>query len=205
MIYRRSGSRNQAIFVLAMRGRVARENHVSFLRFGCPFCGAVSEVDADQAGAEVACPACGGALVVPQAQEAAAELPSDVSFLDSAKVETIRNSLAGGQPRAAKAKLWQKPAGIATGDRELPPSAPELPQPLSPALHKPLSQTAGSQVVDLSSAANEDGYGESVSPRVEGLVRHARQQRRVVSNAVMLVGSIAILIGALLGLMALGR
>ena len=56
-------------------------------------------------------------------------------------------------------------------------------------------------VVDLSSDAEQSGFGPDVSHRAERVVLDQRECRRTISNAVMLVGSIIILIGALAGLM----
>jgi len=162
-------------------------------------------VDAAQAGSEVACPACGGRLVVPQLDDQSGELPSDISSLDMAEIELILPAAASSKPRSAKAKLWQKPTGSMAADGELPPAAPELPKPLSPAIFAPSPAAADGQVVDLSTVSEDDTPALPYTGRAEAIARQAQQQRRLVSNAVMLAGSIAILIGALAALMYLAR
>jgi hypothetical protein len=53
----------------------------------------------------------------------------------------------------------------------------------------------------LSLEGNAPAADDSFSERADRIVRGQRRQRRAISNAVMLVGSIMILIGALAGLM----
>jgi hypothetical protein len=168
-------------------------------QFGCPFCGAVSEVDASQAGQETVCPACENVLLVPVAEDAPAVGVEIVS------VEELKRSLPLSKPKAAKTKLWQKApntssdAGSTSVEADLP--QPIAPKPKSdPLAAKPRAQTAN-EVVDISLAGDASATEMSFSERADRIVRDQRRQRREISNAVMLVGSIVILIGALAGLM----
>jgi hypothetical protein len=169
---------------------------VPALQFGCPFCGAVSEVDASQAGQETVCPACDNVLLVPQAAD------SPATGVEIVPVEELHHPARTGKPKPTKNKLWQKRSAAAEA-QSLPVEA-DLPQQVitRPAVD-PLSPKSlpRSDVVDLSSDGEGSGFGPDVSHRAERVVRDERERRRAISNAVMLVGSIAILIGALAGLM----
>ena len=77
------------------------------LQFGCPFCGAVSEVDASQAGQETVCPACDNVLMVPQAAD------SPAVGVEIVPVEELHRPASSSKPKVAKNKLWQKRAGAA--------------------------------------------------------------------------------------------
>jgi hypothetical protein len=169
------------------------------LQFGCPFCGAVSEVDASQAGQETVCPACENVLLVPVAEDAPAVGVEIVS------VEELKRSLPSSKPKAAKTKLWQKAPNTGSSDGGSTSVEADLPQPIAP---KPKSDPMAAprrhsniDVVDLSLEGNAPAADDSFSERADRIVRGQRRQRRAISNAVMLVGSIMILIGALAGLM----
>ncbi len=170
------------------------------LQFGCPFCGAVSEVDASQAGQETVCPACDNVLLVPQAADAPA------TGVEIVPVEELHAPVRPSKPKVAKNKLWQKHTGAA--ETKSSPVEADLPQQVitSPAVD-PLAPKSlpRSDVVDLSSDDEEAGFGPDASRRAERVVRDERQRRRAISNAVMLVGSIVILISAMAGLMWLSK
>ena len=110
------------------------------------------------------------------------------------------------KPKVAKNKLWQKHTGAA--ETKSSPVEADLPQQVitSPAVD-PLAPKSlpRSDVVDLSSDDEEAGFGPDASRRAERVVRDERQRRRAISNAVMLVGSIVILISAMAGLMWLSK
>ena len=77
---------------------------MSVIQFGCPFCGAVSEVDADRVGQETSCPACASVLVVPQAEPAAPDWQV-FEAVDDPAAEGAATTKAGS--RRNKPKLWQ--------------------------------------------------------------------------------------------------
>lgn len=171
---------------------------MAVLQFGCPYCGAIAEVDADQAGQETVCPACNNAVVVPQS--AAADTGVEVVSL-----EELRRSVPASKPKAAKNKLWQKAPDASSRTPEVSPLDAELPQPVShaPSAKSPLTepQPTGAEVVDLSLVGDETPVPASINHRAERVLRDQRLRRREISNAVMLVGSFAILLGALVGLL----
>jgi hypothetical protein len=178
---------------------------VPVVQFGCPFCGAVAEVDAGLAGQETVCPACECVLIVPHPEAA----PLDGG--DSAPTAPREHSApdaAAGSPKAksAKAKLWQaasRPAAGADATRSQSvtglPAAPDLlAEPEEPA--DPFSPFGGPlDNIAASSPLARTRYGRSASD----IARQERERRRFWSNAVMLVGSVTILCLALAVLMYL--
>jgi uncharacterized Zn finger protein (UPF0148 family) len=175
---------------------------VAVLQFGCPFCGAVSEVDASQAGQQTICPACENLLLVPQAQDEAATGVEEVS------IEELRRSLPTGPRKSSKTKLWQTAPDAGTAGKT-PAIDADLPQPVAmptKAAPTPATSTARTNdVVDLSWATDPIDTEDRAGGRAERVMRDERVRRRTISNAVMLVGSIVILVLALGALLYLSK
>jgi hypothetical protein len=187
-----------------------RRTSVSVIQFGCPFCGAVSEVEVGREGQETSCPACASVLVVPHAEPAIRDVPGVSPFEESAPAPA---STKKSRPQSGKPKLWQpaKRPDASAGSESLLSS--ELPQPLAPPEPQddmsPLAAPAPREnlIVDLSSTSSldDDGPLGGVSYRrpASKVAREERQRRRTVSNAIMLIGSMIVLFAALAGLMYL--
>jgi hypothetical protein len=183
---------------------------VSVIQFGCPFCGAVAEVDADRAGEETVCPACECLLVIPVPESPA---PDAAAAEPLAEPPATKQTSPKPSAQRSKPKLWQTSSRPeATGAAAS--SSPELPQPFAPQSSKrdaellpasaplvdPLSDFPGASPLDLDEPAAGKPYGR----RATAIAREELQRRRFWSNVIMLVGSIIILFGVLAGLMYFG-
>ncbi|HEY1599584.1 MAG TPA: hypothetical protein VGG64_08285 [Pirellulales bacterium] len=183
---------------------------MSVIQFGCPFCGAVSEVEAGWAGQETSCPACASVLIVPHAEPVVTDMLGVSPFEPPTPAPAPTKK---ARPRSGKPKLWQAaPRPDAASDTESLRSS-ELPQPLTAPepqgqIH-PLAAPVPQEnlVVDLSSVSSPDDQGPlggvSYQRRASKVAREERQRRRTVSNAIMLIGSMIVLFAALAGLMYL--
>jgi hypothetical protein len=178
---------------------------VTFIQFGCPFCGAVAEVDASLAGLETVCPACESVLVVPQPETMPLAGGDPAPLAPSEEPASI--APAGSPPaKSGKVKLWQTSPRPGTGGGTTPPQPP-APLSLAPDLlaepeesTDPLSPFGGPlDNIAASSPLIRTRYGRSAND----IARQERERRRFWSNAIMLVGSVTILCVALAVLMYL--
>jgi hypothetical protein len=177
---------------------------VSGIQFGCPFCGAVAEVDVDCAGQEIHCPACEGPLVVPQPEN-----PGPIEETPPSRQPSKKTAAPKTAGKPTKPKLWQT-ASRPDGRAPAAPS-PELPQPVAPhgpeqdedlisrlsPQDDPLRSLSDASLVDFDEPTAARPYGR----RGSTLAREELARRRFVSNMVMLAASIVILFGVLAGLM----
>ena len=174
---------------------------MAVLQFGCPFCGAVSEVDARQAGQQTICPACDNVLLVPHAQDEAATGVEEVS------VEELRRSVPTSKRKGTKSKLWQTDPDTAAAVTN-PAIDADLPQPVAmpskPARAQSASTAGANEVVDLWTVDTPVPENRS-GGRAERVMRDERVRRRAISNEVMLIGSIVILVLALGALLYLSK
>jgi hypothetical protein len=179
---------------------------VSVIQFGCPFCGAVAEVDADQAGQETVCPACESPLVVPEPESPTLDGDDAGPLADPPTKKAARPKPSA--PRS-KPKLWQAPPPPeASGASGVP--SPELPQPVTPRAPDPDADLFAASPLDdplggLAEASplgfEEPVTGAPYSRRASEIARQELERRRFWSNVVMLAASIIILFGVLGGLM----
>ncbi|HVU86047.1 MAG TPA: hypothetical protein VHD36_01920 [Pirellulales bacterium] len=165
---------------------------MAVLQFGCPFCGAVSEVDASQAGQQTICPACDNVLLVPQAPDDTATGVEEVS------VEELRRSVPTGKRKGTRTKLWQTTPETEAAGKSSAIDA-DLPQPaaMPTTSTQSRSPSGANEVVDLFSQADAITPDDRSGRRAERVLHDERVRRRAISNAVMLVGSIVILVAAL--------
>ncbi len=171
---------------------------MSAIQFGCPFCGALAEVDADMAGLETACPACESVLVVPMPADAAPDRTTA-----SARSNAATSPEKKPAPRPAKAKLWQTIARPGSGETtQAPPAATDQRPPQS-------------EPVDLEEIYRDLSGGESAGPLAgrQAEARYVRSTREIARaeavrrrawvNGAMLVVSMTLLVAALAVLMYL--
>ena len=181
---------------------------MSVIQFGCPFCGAVAEVDAGLAGQETACPACECVLLIPRPELPSVDLTTETSFPGATSPSAARDKRP---PRQAKSKLWQTAPRAASGESESGSSS-ELPPLLLPNTtegddHPFASQRAADDPLgSMPNAGSLDptaGFAEVPRDRRTRMSREEFQRRRAWSNAIMLAVSMLILFAALAGLMYL--
>ena len=85
-------------------------------QFNCPCCHAAVESDARQAGMQGECPACGGALVVP---EAAVPVPKAVRKKNAREIATnlAADAVCGAAKLTWKAIKFAVPVALTVGER----------------------------------------------------------------------------------------
>jgi hypothetical protein len=181
---------------------------MSTVAFTCPHCLSAFEIDASMAGRSVCCPACGGALFVPETESPGETPPADVPPLvyPSAKAPSSASQgwlepppIVGPHQDVSAPTMGQQPAlPLAVQPRAYapPPVFPVPPTVYAPPLGSTLPIAQAMPLTSLPAAPGQK--------RVRHLSREEKALRRFRRNLVMLVVGLLVLIAALAFLLQSG-